>query len=121
LRTATYFGFLREEYPPFSFTTTPADPGDDPRVGVEVVPELENRNRWTVAFRLILAIPHLIVLAFLAIAVWVVGVIAFFAVLFTGRWPDGLRDFALGFGRWWLRVQTYLVLLTDEYPPFTLT
>jgi Domain of unknown function (DUF4389) len=121
LRTATYFGFLREEYPPFSFTTTPADPGDDPRVGVEVVPDLDDRNRWTVAFRLILAIPHLIVLALLAIAVWVVGVIAFFAVLFTGRWPAGLRDFALGFGRWWLRVQTYLVLLTDEYPPFTLS
>ena len=41
LRTATYFGFLREEYPPFSFSTTPADPGDDPHVRVEVVPQLE--------------------------------------------------------------------------------
>ena len=47
--------------------------------------------------------------------------ISFFAVLFTGHWPAGLRDFALGVGRWWLRVETYLVLLTDEYPPFTLT
>jgi Domain of unknown function (DUF4389) len=121
LRTATYFGFLREEYPPFSFTTTPADPGDDPRVGVELVPQLDDRNRWTVAFRLILVIPHVIVLALLGIALFVVGVIAFFAVLFTGRWPDGLRDFALGVGRWWLRVQAYLVLLTDEYPPFALS
>jgi hypothetical protein len=121
LRTMTYFGFLREEYPPFSFTTTPADPGDDPRVGVEFVPQLEGRNRLTVAFRLILAIPHLIVLALLGIALFVVGVIAFFAVLFTGRWPGGLRNFALGVGRWWLRVNAYLVLLTDEYPPFTLS
>ena len=121
LRTATYFGFLREEYPPFSFATTPADPGDDPRVSVDLVPQLDGRNRLTVAFRLILAIPQLIVLALLAIALFVVGVIAFFAVLFTGRWPDGLRDFALGVGRWWLRVNAYLVLLTDEYPPFTLT
>ena len=121
LRTATYFGFLREEYPPFSFATTPADPGDDPRVAVHLVPQLEGRNRLTVAFRLILAIPQLIVLALLGIALFFVGVIAFFAVLFTGRWPDGLRDFALGVGRWWLRVNAYLVLLTDEYPPFTLS
>jgi Domain of unknown function (DUF4389) len=121
LRTATYFGFLREEYPPFGFATTPADPGDDPRVGVEFVPQLEGRNRLTVAFRLILAIPQLIVLALLGIALFVIGVIGFFAVLFTGRWPGGLRDFALGVGRWWLRVEAYLVLLTDEYPPFTLS
>ena len=120
LRTATYFGFLREEYPPFSFTSTPADPGDDPRVGVELVPQLEDRNRLTVAFRLILALPHAIVLALLGIAVFVVGVIALFAVLFTGRWPQGLRGFVLGVGRWWLRFQAYLLLLTDEYPPFTL-
>ena len=121
LRTATYFGFLREEYPPFSFTTTPADPGDDARVSVELVPHLEDRNRLTVAFRLILAIPHFIVLALLGVALIVIGVIAFFAVLFTGRWPAGLRDFALGVGRWWLRFEAYLVLLTDEYPPFTLS
>jgi hypothetical protein len=120
LRTATYFGFLREEYPPFSFTATPSDPGDDPRVRAEFVPQLEGRNRLTVAFRLILAIPHFIVLALLGIAVFFVGVIAFFAVLFTGRWPEGLRNFVLGVGRWWLRFQAYLLLLTDEYPPFTL-
>jgi hypothetical protein len=121
LRTATYAGFLREEYPPFGFTTTPPDPGDDPRVGVELVPKLEGRNRLTVGFRLILAIPQLIVLAALFIALLVVALIALFAVLFTGRWPQGLRDFALGVGRWWLRVQAYLVLLTDEYPPFSLS
>ena len=68
LRTATS-GFLREEYPPFSFTTTPADPaGDDRRVGVELVPQLEGRDRWTVGFRLDLVIPQLIVLALLGIS-----------------------------------------------------
>src|SRR3954468_16302174 len=118
LRTATYFAFLREEYPPFNFSTTPNDPGDDPRVRVEVIPQLEGRNRLTTAFRLILAIPHLVVLALLFIAVSVVGITAFFAVLFTGRWPAGLRDFALGVGRWWLRFEAYLTLLTDDYPPF---
>ena len=58
-------------------------------------------------------------LALLGIAVFVVGIIAFFAVL-TGRWPAGLRDFVLGVGRWWPRVQAYLLLLTDDYPPFFL-
>ncbi len=121
LRTATYAGFMRAEYPPFGFTTTPADPGEDTRVRVEVVPELENRNRLTTAFRIILVIPHLIVLVGLGIAVFVVGVIAFFAVIFTGRWPQGLRGFVLGVGRWWLRVDAYLLLLADEYPPFSLS
>jgi hypothetical protein len=120
IRTATYAGFLREEYPPFTFDTTTTDPGDDPRVQVEADPQIEDRNRWTTGFRLILAIPHLIVLAVLAIALVVVAIIGFFAVLFTGRWPEGLRTFALGVGRWWLRVQAYLLLLTDDYPPFTL-
>jgi hypothetical protein len=76
-------------------------------------PQLEGRNRLTAAFRLILAIPHFIVLALLGVALLVVGVIAFVAVSCTGRWPDGLRDFALGVGRWWLRFEAYLVLLTD--------
>ncbi len=120
MRTAVYVGFLREEYPPFSFATSPADPSDDARVRVDLVPQLEGRDRLTTAFRLILAIPHLVVLALVSIALFVVVVIAFFAVLFTGRWPGGLRDFALGVGRWWLRVQTYLALLADVYPPFTL-
>jgi hypothetical protein len=121
IRTATYAGFLRAEYPPFGFTTSPADPGDDPRVRVELVPQLENRNRLTTAFRLILAIPQLIVLAVLGIAAFVVVVIALFAVLFTGRWPAGMRDFVLGVARWWLRVDAYLLLLTDDYPPFSLS
>jgi hypothetical protein len=120
LRTSTFAGFLREEYPPFAFTTTAADPGDDPRARVDVVPQVEDRNRLTVGFRLILAIPHIIALALLAVALVVVAIIAFFAVLFTGRWPEPLRNFALGVGRWWVRFQAYLLLLTDEYPPFTL-
>jgi small-conductance mechanosensitive channel len=120
VRTYTYIGFLREEYPPFSFNASAADPGDDPRVRVDVVPQLENRNRLTVFFRIILVIPQLIVLAILGIAAYVVLFIAFFAVLFTGRWPTGLRDFALGLMRWGIRVQAYCFLLTDQYPPFTL-
>lgn len=120
LRTMTFVGFLREEYPPFTFTTAVAEPGDDPRVRVDVVPQVEDRNRVTTFFRLILAIPHLVVLAVLAVVTVIVGLIAVFAVLFTGRWPTGLRAFVVGVGRWWLRVEAYLLLLTDQYPPFTI-
>jgi hypothetical protein len=120
-RTYTYAGFMREEYPPFAFATATADPGDEPRVRVDVVPELENRNRLTVGFRFILVIPQLIILSLLFIAAFVVYVIAFFAVLFTGRWPEGLRDFNVNVIRYQLRVETYTFLLTDAYPPFALS
>jgi hypothetical protein len=119
-RTVTYVAFLREEYPPFSFQTVTADPGDDPRVRVDITPALTDRNRLTVAFRIILAIPHAIVVALLALASFVVVLIGLFAVLFTGRWPAGLRDFLFGVARWWLRFEAYVFLLTDEYPPFTM-
>jgi hypothetical protein len=120
LRTGTYGAFLREEYPPFTFATTADDPGDDPRVRVDIRPQLTDRNRLTVAFRIILAIPHAIVLGLLGIAVFFVGIVAFFAVLFTGRWPEGLRSFVLGFARWWLRFESYVFLLEDGYPPFSM-
>jgi hypothetical protein len=120
MRTSFYAAFLVEEYPPFTFATTPADPGDVPRLRIDFRPELENRNRVTVGFRIFLVIPHLIVLAFLFIAAAVVVLIAIFAVLFTGKWPAGMRDFVLGVSRWSLRVQAYFALLTDVYPPFSL-
>jgi hypothetical protein len=118
LRTYTYALFMREEYPPFTFEMTAADPGTDPRVRVAVQPELADRNRVTVAFRIILVIPQLFVLAFLGLAAGFVTLVAFFAVLFTGRWPEGMRDFVMNVWRWWLRVMAYFALLTDVYPPF---
>jgi len=120
MRVSTYVAFMREEYPQFGFATTPNDPGDDPRVRVDFQPKLTDRNRLTTFFRLILAIPQLIVTAVLLFAAAVVTLIAFFAVLFTGRWPAGMRDFVVKVQRWSLRVQAYTTLLTDVYPPFTL-
>lgn len=119
-RVATYAGFLVEEYPPFTYATTGADPGDVPRVRVDLAPQLEGRNRVTTFFRILLVIPHVVVLALLGIGAAVCFVIAFFAVLFTGRWPGGLRDFVVKVLRWSLRLQAYTMLLTDEYPPFSL-
>ena len=119
-RVISYVAFLREEYPPFAFETVAPDPGTYPPVRTNFVPELENRNRLTVAFRIILVIPQVIVLAVLVVAALVAWVIAFFAVLFTGRWPEGLRSFVVGVLRWGTRVSAYLLLLTDKYPPFSL-
>ena len=120
-RTFTYAGFLEEEYPPFGFDMVSADPGDYPRIRVDVRPELEDRNRLTVGFRLILVIPQLIVLFVLILALAIVLIIGFFAVLFTARWPEGLRMFAINVYQYQLRVEAYLFLVVDEYPPFALT
>jgi hypothetical protein len=78
-------------------------------------------NRWLPLVKWFLAIPHYIVLFFLWIAAIVVVIIAWFAILFTGRYPRGMFDFVQGVIRWGARVVAYaFVLVTDRYPPFAL-
>ncbi|HZW44584.1 MAG TPA: DUF4389 domain-containing protein [Dermatophilaceae bacterium] len=86
-------------------------------------PDVErDLNEWLPLVKWFLAIPHLIVLAVLTVGAFFAVVFAWFAILFTGRYPRGLFDFVVGVGRWWLRVQAYAFLLvTDRYPPFSLT
>jgi len=78
-------------------------------------------THWYPLVKWFLAIPHYIVLAFLSIAAVVCVIIAWFAILFTGRYPRELFDFVVGVYRWALRVSVYAFMLTtDQYPPFSL-
>jgi hypothetical protein len=112
VRAVAYTALLRDEYPPF---------GDGPYPAELVLDASEApRDRVSVAFRIILAIPHLLAVWVLGVAWALATVIAWFAILFTGRYPRGLYDFGVGVLRWNTRVEAYLLLLHDEYPPFTL-
>ena len=81
----------------------------------------ERLSRWKIFVKWILAIPHFIVLAVLQFIGFILVIIAFFAILFTGRYPRGMFDFVVGVTRWHWRVYGYAILLfTDRYPPFSL-
>ena len=118
-RVGGFAALLTEEYPPFEFETTPHDTSGYP-IRSDFDQQLDGRNRVTVFFRIFMVIPQYVVLMLVGIAAFVVYVIAWFAVLFTGQMPTGMRDFLIGAGRWITRVQAYFWLLTDEYPPFSL-
>jgi hypothetical protein len=77
-------------------------------------------NRFLPLIKWLLALPHYIVLLFLGIGAFFAIIIAFFAVLITGRYPRGLWDYVTGVHRWATRVIAYVFLLTDQYPPFSL-
>jgi len=108
-----YYGLFRDEYPPFSW-----EPGQY-AVTYEV-DYPEELSRWLPLIKWLLAIPHVIVLLFLFIGAYVVWTIAWFAILFTKRFPRGLFDFIVGVTRWQYRVNAYVGLLRDDYPPFSL-
>jgi hypothetical protein len=105
---------LRDDYPPFG--------GGNPEYPVRVEIEYpEKLSRLLIFVKWLLAIPHFIILALLAIVGFAVYVIAWFAILFTGRFPRSMFDFLVGIGRWDLRVYAYIWLMRDEYPPFSMS
>lgn len=117
-RAQLYAGFVHDSYPPFEFAMSAAEPGGTP-VRVDVEPALDDRDRLRVALRIIWIIPALLyalVVAIVGILAWIGG---FFAVLFTGRWPESLRTWVMKLLRVSIRVNAYALLLTDEYPPFS--
>jgi hypothetical protein len=113
-RVGTYGALLTDRYP----STV-----EEQAVHLDLdYPDAErDLNRWLPLVKWFLAIPHYVVLFFLFIGAFFSVIIAWFAILFTGRYPRGLFDYVVGVGRWTLRVEAYAtLLLTDRYPPFSL-
>ena len=113
-RVASYLTLLTDKYPS-------TDEEQDVYF-VIAYPNAAELNRWLPLVKWFLAIPHYLVLAFLAIGALFCVIVAWFAILLTGRYPPALFDFVVGVFRWWLRVAAYAFLLTtDRYPPFRLS
>jgi len=111
VRAIAYFMLFSDTYPPFGDGPYPAS--------IAMTQEPITRDRLSVALRLFLALPHVLLLFFVLIGWCVTTVIAWFAILFTGRYPAGLVEFGIGTLRWRLRVEAYVLLMTDDYPPFS--
>jgi len=114
-RVGAYFALLTDQYP----STV-----EEQSVHLQIdYPDVErDLNQWLPLVKWLLAIPHYIILAVLYLFAVVAVIIAWFVILFTGHYPRGLFDFVVGVARWGLRVQAYaLLLVTDRYPPFSLT
>jgi Domain of unknown function (DUF4389) len=112
-RVSAYFALLDDHYP--STDEEQAVHLDFP------YPDARQLNQWLPLIKWLLAIPHYFVLIFLGIGALGAIIIAWFAIVFTGKYPRGLFDYVVGVMRWSNRVTGYaLVLVTDEYPPFSL-
>jgi hypothetical protein len=118
-RVVTYVLFLRESYPTFGLPSGYADPGGDP-AWFNVTPP-QSYSRIAVLLRIFYAIPQLLYGIVMGIGLYVAWIIGFFAVLFTGRWPEGLRKFIIGVEFWGTRFSAWYFLLADPYPPFSIT
>lgn len=112
VRALAYLMLLEDAYPPFGNGPYPAS--------FEAAAPPGPRDRFTVALRIFLAIPHFIVLVFVMMAWALATAFAWFAILFTGTYPRPLVEFSIGALRWRLRVEAYLLLMVDAYPPFSL-
>jgi len=113
-RVGAYSLLLRDEYPS-------TDEAQAVHLDLDYPDAERDLSRWLPLVKWLLALPHYIVLTVLALFALVLVIVAWFAILFTGRYPRGIFDFMVGVTRWTLRVQAYAFLLvTDRYPPFRL-
>ena len=113
MNVAAYLYYLRDDYPPFSL-----DSGRYPVTFEVQYPE--NSSRLLIFFRWLLIIPNFVAFYFVMLAWMVATFIAWFAILFTARYPKGLFDFSVGSLRWAARINVYMSMLRDDYPPFGL-
>jgi hypothetical protein len=116
-RVATFYLFMREPYPEFGVKGTLADPGGDPATFSITYPgEL---SRGLIFIKWLLAIPAFVVLFVYILGVYVALIVAFFTVLFTGKWPETWKAYTIRVMRYAFKVNAYYSLMTDVYPGFT--
>lgn len=120
VKPTTWYLRLGARLSAYEFVLTDRFPFDENSPVTLEIAVPERCSRLTAFFRFLLLIPHVVALLFLGIAVYLTTFIAWWAILFTGRYPRGLFDFAVGFHRWSTRVSVYSYFLTDKYPPFSL-
>jgi hypothetical protein len=118
-RTGAFLLGYSEDYPPFDFDMNANDNAAYPPVRVDL-PEAPEAITRSAALNLFKAIPHYIVVMVFLIGALFVAVIAWFAVLFTGKWPQGMRDFLVRVSNYYYRVWTYVVMVENDYPRFAL-
>jgi hypothetical protein len=118
-RAMSYAFFMHEDYPPFDFDLSSDDDGVEPHTSLRLTYP-EHLERWKPLYKWFLAIPQYVVVVALAIAAGLGGFAGLVAVLVTGEFPEGLRDFLVSVYRYALRVEAYVGFLTDRYPPFSL-
>jgi hypothetical protein len=113
VRALAYTMLLQDAYPPF---------GDGPYAATLTIADPPaTRDRVSVGFRILLAIPHFIALAFLMLGWWVTAAVSWLLILVSGQYPEPLYTFGVSVLQWLIRVEAYMTLMTDEYPPFSFT
>ena len=111
VRALAYMALFVDPYPPFGDGAYPAS--------IDVT-QPATRDRVSIAVRLLLVLPHIVILFFLTLAWLLVTIVAWVVILFRGTYPASVAPFATGVMKWLIRVEAYMLLLVDEYPPFTL-
>lgn len=118
-RASSFLVGYSENYPPFDFEPGCADDNAYPGIRLDL-PEPPESTPRTAALNWLLAIPHYIVVVLIGIAVVAVAIIGWFAVLFNGAWPKGMRDFMVRFYNYYFRVWVYVAMVDTKYPRFGL-
>jgi hypothetical protein len=118
-RVGVFIAYLSAQYPDFDVPSGWSEPGGD-AAWMNIVPT-QKYSRLAVFFRYIMAIPHFLFGFVLFIGAFFASIAAFLVVLITGRWPEGLRRFVIGVMFWSARFNAWYTLLTDAYPPFSIS
>ena len=116
-RANSFLVGFSSDYPAFDFTPGPSDNGAHPGIGLEL-PEIDEQPSRLAAFNVVLAIPHYLWFLVLAVVALLAAIGGWFAVLFAGSWPPGLRRFLVRVTNYYYRIWVYVLMVRPGYPGF---